>query len=83
MLSASGYTCRVRDEECVGCAECAEVCPFDALRMQDGLAVVDGRACMGCGVCVSRCPAGALALDLDPRKGAPLLLDALRAGPCA
>jgi ferredoxin len=52
-------------EDCVGCGLCAEgVCFVDAIRMEDGLAVI-GDACRGCGRCVETCPAEAIELSLD------------------
>lgn len=44
---------------CTGCESCVEVCWYDALSMQDGLAV-KSEACVGCGYCAQVCPTGAL-----------------------
>lgn len=41
---------------CVGHGTCAAVCAFDAIRVIDGVAVVDYRKCTGCGSCVNACP---------------------------
>lgn len=41
---------------CVGCGDCAEVCPVNAICVHDGLAHVDPRECVGCGKCVGTCP---------------------------
>lgn len=41
---------------CCGYGTCAAVCPYDAIRVVDGLAVVDGEKCKACGKCVSVCP---------------------------
>lgn len=41
---------------CCGFGTCAEVCPFDAIRIVDGLAVVDKDKCQACGKCVNACP---------------------------
>lgn len=41
---------------CVGCGDCAEVCPVDAICVHDGLAHIDPRECVGCGKCVGTCP---------------------------
>ena len=41
---------------CCGLGTCAAVCPFDAIRIIDGLAHVDRTKCMACGKCVSVCP---------------------------
>jgi len=72
MLVSSGFTAHVGAERCIACGACAQICPFDAISMEDDIPVIDEGRCMGCGVCVSKCPQGALSLDLDPRKGEPL-----------
>ncbi len=41
---------------CVGCGDCANVCPVDAICVHDGLAHIDPRVCVGCGKCVGTCP---------------------------
>lgn len=41
---------------CVGLGTCAVVCPFDAIRMENGLPVVDEEKCTGCGKCEKACP---------------------------
>jgi ferredoxin len=56
-------TAEVDVELCNGCGECAEICPAEAIRIQNGKAQVDGEACMDCGVCVGVCPTGAVSLD--------------------
>ena len=43
---------------CCGFGTCAEVCPFDAIRIVDGLAVVDKEKCRGCRKCLEACPGG-------------------------
>jgi len=41
---------------CLGFGDCVEVCPFDALRMDEGIPVVDYAKCTGCGACAKACP---------------------------
>lgn len=72
MITPSGYLAEVAAEQCVGCGACVAACPFDALTLQDGLAIVDAAHCMGCGVCEGQCPAGAIALRREPAKGIPM-----------
>jgi len=44
---------------CLGYADCAVACTFDAIYMSDtGLPVVDPELCTACGDCVSACPRG-------------------------
>lgn len=41
---------------CMGYGTCEKVCPFDAIHVIDGVAVVDKEKCKACGKCVERCP---------------------------
>lgn len=41
---------------CLGFGTCAKACPFDAIHVEDKVAVVDREACKACGKCVSVCP---------------------------
>lgn len=43
---------------CVGLGDCVDRCPFGAIRMENGVAVVNQDVCTGCGVCVAVCPRG-------------------------
>jgi formate hydrogenlyase subunit 6/NADH:ubiquinone oxidoreductase subunit I len=80
MLASSGYVSRLQVERCIACGVCAEICPFDAIAVPDGHAVIDLSRCMGCGVCVDECDQGALSLVRDASKGEPLEIEALLAG---
>jgi electron transport complex protein RnfB len=44
------------DYGCLGFGSCAEACPFGAIEMRDGLAVVHKDLCVGCENCVAACP---------------------------
>ncbi|HMK76376.1 MAG TPA: electron transfer flavoprotein subunit alpha [Thermodesulfobacteriota bacterium] len=48
-------------DTCTGCESCIPSCPFDALSMQEGKAVVDEK-CTFCGACVEVCPVSAITL---------------------
>lgn len=77
IIAPSGYAAKV-DEDCTGCGDCAEICPFGAIDV-DGVAVVDEERCMGCGVCENACETGSIKLVLDPSKGDPLDIEKLLA----
>ncbi len=48
---------------CLGMGDCAAVCPFDAIHMnENNLPVVDWDKCTGCGKCVSACPRSIISL---------------------
>ena len=41
---------------CLGDGSCVQACPFDAIHIVNGVAVVDKEACKACGKCVAVCP---------------------------
>jgi electron transport complex protein RnfB len=59
----SNYQAVVDQEECTGCAACEDICPMEAIGMDDStLAAVDTDRCIGCGLCVTVCDFDAIAL---------------------
>ncbi|HUV54984.1 MAG TPA: electron transfer flavoprotein subunit alpha [Candidatus Krumholzibacteriaceae bacterium] len=61
-------------DACTGCGVCVDVCPFGAVDMVNGKAVIN-EACRACGQCVDACPVGAIvmseaeAVDLSDYRG--------------
>lgn len=47
---------------CLGYGSCVTVCPFDAIHVVNGVAVVDKEACKACGKCVEVCPKNLISL---------------------
>ncbi len=41
---------------CTGYGNCAKVCPFDAIQVINGVAVVDKEKCKACKKCIAACP---------------------------
>ncbi len=54
------------DKGCLGYGSCVSVCMFDAIHIENGVAVVDKDKCKSCGKCVSACPKGII--ELVPYK---------------
>ncbi len=57
---------------CLGMGDCLHHCPFHAISIVDGVAVINEDKCTGCGVCVGACPRNVIALV--PRDATVLVL---------
>ncbi len=53
MVDGGGLSCSYA---CLGYGDCFCACPFDAIRMEEGLPVIDAGKCTACGKCVGACP---------------------------
>ncbi len=47
---------------CIGLGTCVAACRYDALHLENGLAVVDPEKCIGCGACAQLCPKRIIAM---------------------
>jgi NAD-dependent dihydropyrimidine dehydrogenase PreA subunit len=45
---------------CTGCGQCVDVCPADAITMQDAKATINQSLCRQCGICADQCPVQAI-----------------------
>lgn len=50
---------KIIESECVGCGACADVCPQDAITVDD-VAVINQDLCVDCGACIDECPSDAI-----------------------
>jgi len=57
------YEAVIDEEACVGCEDCIDRCPVEAIVVEE-IAVVDRQKCLGCGLCASTCPSEAIDLFL-------------------
>jgi Pyruvate/2-oxoacid:ferredoxin oxidoreductase delta subunit len=66
LLGKSRFQATLNEEKCLGCQDCLERCPFDAIEMKKVpgskkmKASVIADKCMGCGVCIVGCKQRAL-----------------------
>ncbi len=56
----------VDGERCQGCGVCADTCPTGAIRLVDGVAVIEQSLCNECQACVDACPQGAILSVSEP-----------------
>ncbi len=47
---------------CMGCGQCVEACPYEAIQLNNGHAEVNSFQCKGCGTCAGTCPTKAMNL---------------------
>ena len=55
-------------DACIGCGLCEDNCPFDAIHVEEGKAVV-GEECTLCGSCVDHCEVDALTIEKEEVEG--------------
>ncbi len=52
---------KVESEECTGCGTCVEICPVEAISMnEDDVAEIDQDECTECASCLEECPVEAI-----------------------
>ncbi len=66
--SITSHIAEVNGEECVSCGVCIDICPMEAINMDD-IAMIDTERCLGCGVCAHQCDLNAISLKrTGPRE---------------
>ncbi|ACV12266.1 NADH dehydrogenase (quinone) [Halorhabdus utahensis DSM 12940] len=56
-------TYKIIAEDCIGCQQCVDACPIDAISGEPGeVHEIDPAACVGCGQCVDPCPVDTIEL---------------------
>ncbi len=57
-------TLQLDKEKCIGCGQCAVICPHRLLSVIDKKAVIDDvDLCMECGACQTNCPTRAITVE--------------------
>ena len=51
---------------CMGLGSCVKACKFNAIKIENGVAVIDPDLCVSCGKCVSTCPKHII--EIVPKK---------------
>lgn len=62
VLMATYFIRLTEPDACIGCGACEDICPVDAVSMQNDKARVDMDWCIGCGVCAVSCPTQAISI---------------------
>jgi len=61
-LIATNHYSEVDPNVCTACATCMDLCPMDAITVEE-VASINRDRCIGCGVCVPSCPSNAIHLQ--------------------
>ena len=73
VINTSNYVAIVDKDSCIGCGDCTDRCPVQAIRLENDIAEVDAEVCIGCGNCVTICPVKSLSMlrvsDKQPEIG--------------
>ena len=51
---------------CLGLGSCVAVCPFGAISVVNGVAIIDEEKCTACGKCINKCPKKVI--SFEPKK---------------
>ena len=62
MLSAKSPEKPVIMDKCIACGDCENICPKEAIKVEDELAVVMYSKCIRCYCCHEICPEDAIVL---------------------
>ncbi len=56
-------TAIVNTEKCSNNGVCVNVCPVEAITIENEKAVIDAEKCIDCGLCVDACPESAITMS--------------------
>jgi iron only hydrogenase large subunit-like protein len=59
------HALQIKENLCVGCSHCMDVCPTEAIRVRNGKALLIDNKCVDCGECFRVCPVSAIIIDHD------------------
>lgn len=59
------HALKFREDICIGCSHCMNVCPTEAIRVKTGKAKLIDNRCVDCGECYRVCPVGAIIVEQD------------------
>ncbi len=59
------HALKFREDLCIGCSHCMNICPTEAIRVVHGKAQLQANRCVDCGECYRVCPVGAIIVEQD------------------
>jgi electron transport complex protein RnfB len=78
VLIKSNYYATNDVDRCNDCGICVDRCQVHAIRIKDGVAIINKEQCIGCGLCVTKCATGSLSMAAkSPDEASPVFADAV------
>lgn len=68
MHSVTSYIARMVKENCTGCGICVDICPMNAITINDDVAQIEDERCIGCGLCSHHCSSDAIRLERTGKR---------------
>ena len=59
------HAIKVDVHKCIGCVHCMKACPTEAIRIENGVAIIREDRCVDCGNCLRACPVDAFYVEQD------------------
>ena len=59
----SNISPRVERKHCIGCGDCMNICPQEAIALVNGKSKIDKKKCIGCAECIAICPQEAITIQ--------------------
>jgi hypothetical protein len=59
----SNVSPRIKRKSCIGCGQCAEHCPGQAITLKEKKAYINKALCIGCAECIVRCPTNSININ--------------------
>ncbi len=70
-MMITNFYAKVDADYCTGCETCTQVCPMEAIKIDDSIAKIKTNRCIGCGNCVVKCPSEAINLHKREKQFTP------------
>ncbi len=69
----SNVSPRIKRKTCIGCAQCADHCPGQAITLKEKKAYINKALCIGCAECIVRCPTQSI--NINWNQTVPIFLE--------